>query len=267
MLSEPKHELADRSIELEPDVYLARLRRMGASRSALLDPKRRAASGESVQAAARDEDLQHAQDEDVAGGRCRHRGLDRSQRGHEGGEIARRVQGSRGLAERLRVRIGSEPLDELPVRHATLLEALARALVILARGLDEERMALAGADPAAEGLFRRGRGVALPEECLDDHGAATRRAGRSIELPHRHAMGRADERALAHPVERGNDLVARGRERDRASGPLAERLARFRHAAPVRPLGRVGGGPRMGERIEDDAASWRVRVRVQIGER
>ena len=80
-------------------------------------------------------------------------------------------------------------------------------------------------------------------------------------------MGRADERALADPVERGDDLVARGRERDRAPGPLAERFARFRNAAPVRSLGRVGGGPRMCERIEDDAASWRVRVRVQIGER
>src|SRR5207245_3901109 len=164
-------------------------------------------------------------------------------------------------------RLGSESLDELPVRHATLLEALAGALVVLARGLDEEGVPLARADPAAEGLFRRGRRVALPEEGLDDHGTTARRTRRSVELPHREAMGRADERALADPVERGDDLVARGRERHRTSCPLAEWFARFRNAAPVRSLGRVGSGPRMCERIEDDAASWRVRVRVQIGER
>ena len=80
-------------------------------------------------------------------------------------------------------------------------------------------------------------------------------------------MRRADERAVAHAVERGEDLVGRGRERDDAARPFAKRLARFGDAPPVRLLGGVGGGPGMRERIEDDTAARRVRVRVEIGER
>jgi len=62
-------------------------------------------------------------------------------------------------------------------------------------------------------------------------------------------------------------FVAGGRERDRAASPLAEGFARLRDPAAIRTLGGVGRGPRMRERIEDHAAPWRVRVRVQVGER
>ena len=128
-------------------------------------------------------------------------------------------------------------------------------------------MPFACADAAAEGLLRRGGRVALPQEGFDDHGTAAGRAGRSVELAHRDAMGRPDEGAFSDAIERGKDLVSRGGERDRASGPLAERFAGLRDAAPICALGRIGRGPRMRERIEDDAAPGRIRIRVQIGER
>ena len=128
-------------------------------------------------------------------------------------------------------------------------------------------MPFAGADAAAEGLLRGGGRVALPQEGFNDHGTAAGRAGRSVELAHRDPMGHPDEGAFSDAIERGKDLVRRGRERDRASGPLAERFARLSDAAPIRALGRVGGGPRMRERIEDDAAPGGIRVRVQIRER
>ena len=60
VLCEPRHELAHRPVELEPDVHLARLRRVRPACAAFLDTKRRAASGERVQAAPRDEHLEHA---------------------------------------------------------------------------------------------------------------------------------------------------------------------------------------------------------------
>ena len=267
VLRQPGDELADGPIKLEPDIHLARLRRMRAARAALLDAKRCGTPGKRVQTAARDEYLEHTQHEHVAGGRRLDRRLDGSQRGHERGEIARRVQGRRRFAEGLRLGVGPEPLDELPVRQAPLLEALARSLVVLGRGLDEEGVPFAGADAAAEGLLRGGGRVALPQEGFDDHGTAAGRAGRSVELAHRDAMRHPDEGAFSDAIEPGKDLVSRGRERDRASGPLAERFAGLRDAAPICALGRIGRGPRMRKRIEDDAAPGRIRIRVQIRER
>src|SRR5438874_63526 len=118
------------------------------------------------------------------------------------------------VAERGR---GAEALDELPVRHAALLEPLARPLVVFGGGLDEKRAPFASADAAAEGLLRRRRRVALPEERLDDHRTAAGRAYRAIELAHRDAVRRTDEGALTHAIERCDDVLARGREGDRAA--------------------------------------------------
>ena len=248
-------------------VDLARLRRVRAPRATLLHTKRRAASGQGVQAAPGDEHLEYTQNENIAGRRRGHRRLDRAQRRDERRQIPRCVQRRGALAEGLGVRIGTEPLHELPVRHAAGLEPLARLLVVLGRGFDEERATLASADAAAERLFRRGGCVAFPEERFDDHGSAACRAGRAVELAHRNAVRRPDERALSHSIERREDFVAGRRERDRAARPFAQRVARFRNATPIGALGGVRRRPRMRERIEDDAAARRVRVRVEVGER
>src|SRR5207249_5168360 len=210
VLSQPGDELAHGSVELEPDVRLAPLRRVGAARPALLDAQRRAAPRERIQAAARDQDLEDTEQEDIARRRCGHCRFDGSQRGHEGGEIPRGVESRRGLTKRLRVRIRAEPLDELPIRHAPLVETLARPLVVLGRGLDQKGVPLTGANATAEGLLRRGRGVALPEKSLDDHWTAACRAGRPIDLAHRDAVRRANEGALADTIERRQYFVSRG---------------------------------------------------------
>ena len=60
MLRKPGNELAHGPVELEPDIRFARLRRVRPAGAAFLHTKRRATSGERVQAAAPDEDLEHA---------------------------------------------------------------------------------------------------------------------------------------------------------------------------------------------------------------
>ena len=202
VLGQPRHKLAHGSVELEPDVRLAPLRRVGTARPAFLDAQRCSAPREGIQAAARDQDLEDTEQKDIPRRRCGHRRFDGSQRGHEGGEIPRGVEGRRGLTKCLRVRIRAEPLDELPVRHAALVETLARPLVVLGRGLDQKGVPLTRANATAEGLLRRRRGVALPEESLDDHRTSACRAGRAIKLAHRDAVGRANECALADAIER-----------------------------------------------------------------
>src|SRR6266850_6542971 len=61
LLRQPRDELAHRALVLEPDVGLARLRGMPAARASLLDAQRRAVSGDSVEAAARDDRLEEAE--------------------------------------------------------------------------------------------------------------------------------------------------------------------------------------------------------------
>src|SRR5204863_7184059 len=117
-----------------------------------LDTQRRPAPGQSVQAAARYQDLEDTEQEDIPRRRCGHRRFDGSQRGHEGGEVPRGVQSRRGLTKCLRVRIRAEPLDELPVRHAALVDTLARPAVVLGRGLDHKAVPLTGANATAEVL-------------------------------------------------------------------------------------------------------------------
>src|SRR2546427_604471 len=176
-------------------------------------------------------------------------------------------EGGGALAERLRVRVGPEPLDELPVRHPAFVEPLARFGVVVVRGFDQERAPFAGADATAESLLRGHRRVALPEEGFDDHRTTARRAGRAVELAHRDAMRSADERALSHAIERGEDLVARRRACDDAPGPFAEEVPGLRDASSIGALGGVGSGPGIPERVEDDPAPWRGRVRGEIRER
>ena len=89
---------------------------------------------------------------------------------------------------------------------------------------------------------------------------------RAVELTHRDAVRRADERAVGDTLERREHVFERRREGDDGAGPFAERLARLRHAAPIRGLDGVGGGVRMCERIEHDAAPGRVCGRVDLGE-
>src|SRR5207247_68320 len=96
-----------------------------ATAATALQPPRASSTGERIQAAARDQDLEDTEQEDIARRRGGHRRFDGSQRGHEGGEIPRGVESRRGLTKRLRVRIRAEPLDELPIRHAALVETLA----------------------------------------------------------------------------------------------------------------------------------------------
>ena len=225
MLREPGHELAHRPIELEPDVDLARLRCVGAARATLLHAKRRAASRQRVQAASGDDRFEQAELEQALRPGVADRRLDRAQRGHQRGDVARRVQRGDGLPQRLRGRIGAEALDELPVRHAPRLEPARALLVLVVDRLDEEGAALARAHAAAESLLRRHGRVALPEERLDDHRAVTCRAMRGVELAHRDAVRRADEHAVGNALEPREDLVERGREDDDRARPFAERLA------------------------------------------
>ncbi len=121
VLREPCDELANGALVLEPDVHLARLRRVAASRAPLVDAQRRAVAGDRVQATPRDDRFQQAELQQTLRGRVSDRRLDRSQGGHERCDIARRVQRGDRVPQRLRSRIRAETLDELPVRHATRL--------------------------------------------------------------------------------------------------------------------------------------------------
>ena len=225
VLREPRDELAHGSLVLEPDVDLACLRRMTAARAALVDAERRSVPGDRVQTAAGDDRFEQAELEQALRPGVADRRLDRAQRGHQRGDVARRVQRGDGLRQRLRGRIGAEALDELPVRHAPRLEPARALLVLVVDRLDEEGAALARAHAAAEGLLRRHGRVALPEERLDDHRAVTCRAMRGVELAHRDAVRRADEHAVGNALEPREDLVERGREDDDRARPFAERLA------------------------------------------
>src|SRR5207247_10019826 len=91
------------------------------------------------------------------------------------------------------------------------LGPLAGEGVVIARRLDEQRAPLARADAAAERLFGRRGGIAFPEERLDDHRPAARRARRSVELAHRDPVWCTDEHALADAIERREDLARGGR--------------------------------------------------------
>jgi len=128
-------------------------------------------------------------------------------------------------------------------------------------------MALSRADAAAERLLRGDRCVTLPEERLDDHRTAAGRAGARVELAHRDAVRRPDERALPDPIERAKHFVSGRREGDHSARPLAERIPRPRDTAPVGALGGVGRRPRVSEWVEDHAASRCVRAHVEIRER
>src|SRR3982074_2675646 len=202
VLREPRDELADGALVLEPGVHLAGLRRVAAARAALVDAERGAVPRDGVEPAAGDDRLEQAELEQTLRGGIGDRRLDRAQRRHQRGDVAGRIERGDGLPQRLGGRIGPEALDELPVRHAAWLEAARTLLVVVVDGLDEEGAALAGADTAAEGFLRRHRRVALPEERLDDHRPVTRRAVRAVELAHRDAVRGADERAVGNTLER-----------------------------------------------------------------
>ena len=212
---------------------------MRAPGAALLDAERGVATGEGIETAARDQDLdktetQHTAGRGVKAGRTpeaggtafnRFDGLDRPQGGHERGEVARRVERRHALTERLRRGIAAEALDKAPERKAAPLEALARFLVLVARRLDQQRAPLAGADAATKSLLRRRGRVAFPEESFDDDRPAAGRAGRPVELAHRDAVRGADEHALPDAIERREDVLGRGRPGDDASCPCTERVA------------------------------------------
>ena len=234
VLGEPCDELANGALVLEPDVHLSRLRRVPAARAPLVDAQRRAVAGDRVQPAAGDDRLEQAELEQALRGGIRDRRLDRAQRCHERGDVAGRVQGRDGLAQRLSRRIRAEALHELPVRHTAWLEPASALLVFAVDAFDQKGAALARADAAAKCLLRGHRRVALPEECLGDDRSMARRAVRAIELAHRDAVGRADQRAVGHALERGEHRLGGRREGDDGAGPFTDRLARFRYAAPVR---------------------------------
>src|SRR2546423_480543 len=122
--------------------------------------------------------------------------------------------------------MGTETLDELPVRHPSRLEPLARDGVIVARRLDEQRAPLARADAAAERLLGRRGGITFPKERLDDDRPAARRARRSVQLAHRDPVWCAHEHALADSIERREDLIRGGRLCDHTPRPFPEPLTR-----------------------------------------
>ena len=206
VLREPRDELAHGALVLEPDVHLARLRRVTATRAPFVDAEGRAVTGDGVQAATGDDRFEQAELEEALRRGVSDRRLDGAQRGHERGDVARRVQRGDRLAQRLRRGIGSESLDELPVRHAPRLEPARALLVVGVDRLDEEGAALTRAYAAAEGLLRRHGRIALPQEGLDDHRPVTGRAVRTVELAHRDAVRRADEHAVGDALERGEDI-------------------------------------------------------------
>ena len=130
VLREPGDELANGALVLEPDVHLAGLRRVATPRASLLDAQRRSVTGDRVQAAAGDDRLEQAELQQALRCGVADRRLDRAQRGHERGEVARRVERRDGLPERLRGGIGAKALDELPVRDPARFEATRAVLVI-----------------------------------------------------------------------------------------------------------------------------------------
>jgi hypothetical protein len=231
VLREPRDELAHGALVLEPDVHLARLRRVAAPRAPLVDAQRRAVSRDGALAAPGDDRLEQAELQQTLCGGIADRRLDRAQGGHERGDVARRVQRGDRLAESLRGGIGAETLDELPVRHATRLETARALLVVGVDRFDEQGAAFARADAAPERLLVRNWRVALPRGCLDDDRAVARRAVRAVQLAHRDAVRRSRRACCprrARTPRRPPRPVARARRRRAPTRRAARAMSRCR---------------------------------------
>src|SRR5439155_2293987 len=153
-----------------------------------------------------------------------------------------------------------------PVRHAARLDASRALLVLGIDRFDQKRPAIARADTAAEGLLRGHGRIALPEERLHDDRRTARRAARAVELAHRDAMRRADERRIGDTLERDEELVRRRRHSDDIASPRTEGLSRARDPAATDVFRGVGSGPGERERIEDESSLGRIRRRERRGE-